>query len=145
MMLPLFGDRLARTWRCDPEMATFADQHYSRQTPGHREFVGPGRTLILRSERGDILFAWSWPKVRRDGQVGYNCAIFRNMSKRRSSDIILEAEAEATKKWGPNRFYTYVDARKIKSTNPGYCFQCAGWARRGLSQSGMVLLTKEVA
>jgi len=61
-----------------------------------------------------------------DGQTGYNCAIFRNESSRRSSDIILECEEIAFERWGPNRLYTYVDPAKIKSVNPGYCFKQAG-------------------
>lgn len=62
-----------------------------------------------------------------DGQTGYNCAIFRNESSRRSSDVILECEAIAIDRWGPNRMYTYCDPAKIRSSNPGYCFKQAGW------------------
>lgn len=79
-----------------------------------------------------------------DGQLGYNCSIFRNESSRRSSEIILEAEEWAFEKWGPSRIYTYVDPRKITSPNPGYCFKVAGWkfARRG--RDGKHLLAKEL-
>jgi hypothetical protein len=65
--------------------------------------------------------------MRMDGQTGYNCAIFRNESARRSSEIILECERIAIKRWGPARMYTYVDPAKIASRNPGYCFKMAGW------------------
>lgn len=58
------------------------------------------------------------------------------------SDIILEAEDNATEKWGENYFYTYVNSRKIESPNPGYCFKCAGWKRVGTSASGLHLLAK---
>jgi hypothetical protein len=81
--------------------------------------------------------------MRMDGQKGYNCAIFRNESQRRASEIILEAEAMAFDKWGPNRVYTYVDGTKIKSVNPGYCFKKAGWRKAGMSKSGLTLLVKE--
>lgn len=77
-----------------------------------------------------------------DGQDGYNCAIFRNEGQRQSSEIILEAEEMAFRKWGPNRLFTYIDPKKIRSTNPGYCFKMAGWKRIGLSKSGKVLLAK---
>ena len=83
------------------------------------------------------------PAMRMDGQTGYNCAIFRNESKRRSSDIILEAEALAVAKWGPGRMYTYIDPRRILSPNPGYCFKVAGWRRVGVSRGGKHLLAKE--
>jgi hypothetical protein len=83
--------------------------------------------------------------MRMDSQTGYNCAIFRNESPWRSSDIILEAEAAAFARWGANRLYTYVDGRKIRSTNPGFCFQAAGWRKTGRSKSGLTLLVKGVA
>ena len=82
--------------------------------------------------------------MRQDGQLGYNNAIFRNESRRRSSEIILEAEELAVQKWGPNRAYTYVDPRKVASVNPGYCFKCAGWQFVRLSLSGKHLLEKQL-
>jgi len=134
-----------RTTHFDPEMAALADRHYSRRTVGARQFCYAGRKLVLRDTRGDVLFVWMWPfdEMRMDGQTGYNCAIFRNESARRSSAIILEAEDAAIKKWGPNRLYTYVDGRKIRSTNPGFCFQSAGWRKAGKSKGGLTLLVKE--
>jgi hypothetical protein len=144
MMLPLW-DGLVKTTHFDPEMAALADRHYSRRTVGARQFCYAGRKLVLRDTAGDVLFVWMWPldEMRMDNQTGYNCAIFRNESRRRSSEIILEAEAAAFTQWGPNRLYTYVHPKKIRSTNPGYCFQRAGWRKAGLSKSGLVLLTKE--
>lgn len=76
-----------------------------------------------------------------DGQTGYNCAIFRNESKRRSSDIILECEAIAIERWGPNRMYTYVNPAKIASPNPGYCFKRAGWRNVRL-EDGCIRVSK---
>lgn len=146
MLLPLF-DGLVKTSHFDPEMAALADRHYSRRTKGARQFCYAGRKLVLRDAPGDVLFVWMWPfdEMRMDNQTGYNCAIFRNESARKSSDIILEAEREAFKKWGPNRVYTYVDSRKIRSKNPGFCFKCAGWKAAGKSKGGLDLLVKEMA
>jgi len=79
---------------------------------------------------------------RMDGQHGYNCAIFRNESDRKSSDIILECEDIALHRWGSNRLYTYVNPAKIRSVNPGYCFKMAGWQKCGKSKSGQHLLEK---
>ena len=143
MLLPLF-EGLQKTSHFDVEMAMLADRHYSRRTKGARQFCYAGRKLVLRDNAGDVLFVWMWPfdHLRMDNQTGFNCAIFRNESKRRSSDIILEAEEHAVEKWGPNRFYTYVDARKVKSPNPGYCFKMAGWQRVGRSKTGLELLVK---
>jgi hypothetical protein len=145
MLLP-FHKGLMVTTHFDGEMARLADRHYSRRTIGATQFCYSGRKLVLRDARGDVLFVWMFPDstLRSDGQTGYNCAIFRNESERRSSEIILEAERFAFEKWGPNRLYTYVAPRKIKSTNPGYCFLMAGWKRAGLTKRGdKILLVKE--
>lgn len=52
------------------------------------------------------------------------------------------AEAAAFDKWGPNRLYTYIDASKVRSVNPGYCFKMAGWKYQRLSAGGKHLLSK---
>ena len=144
MLLP-FWDGLVATNPTDTECRMLADRHYSRRTVGARDFVGNGRKLVLRDTYGDVVFAWLWAadEWRLEKQTGYNCTIFRNESKRLSSDIILEAEQAAFSYWGPNRVFTYVNGKKIRSTNPGYCFQKAGWIKSGLSKSGLVLLVKE--
>ena len=146
MLLPLW-EGLVKTSHYDPEMAALADRHYSRRTVGARQFCYSGRKLVLRDCPGSVLFVWMWPydDHRLDDQTGYNCAIFRNESSRLSSDIILEAERCATNYWGPNRFYTYVDAGKVKSANPGYCFKVAGYRFvRLASDRKKHLLVKEV-
>ena len=124
-----FSDALIITTHFDPEMAALADRHYSRRTVGARQFLYSGRKIVIRDALGDVLFGWLYPDetMRMDGQAGYNCAILRNESSRRSSEIILECEAIAIGRWGPNRMYTYVNPAKINSRNPGYCFKCAGW------------------
>ena len=135
---------LIRTTHFDDEMRQLADRHYSRRTVGARQFLYSGRKLVLRDAAGLVLFAWMYPdaKMRMDGQLGYNNAIFRNESPRLSSDIILEAEHWAFEKWGPNRLYTYVAPDKIASRNPGYCFKKAGWRYVRPSASGQHLLSK---
>jgi hypothetical protein len=133
-----------RTTHFDDECRQLADRHYSRRTVGARQFLYSGRKLVLRDADGLVLFAWMYPDpaMRMDGQVGYNNALFRNESTRRSSDIILEAERLAVEKWGPNRAYTYIDPGKIASVNPGYCFKCAGWTFVRRSAEGKHLLEK---
>ncbi|HKA75309.1 MAG TPA: hypothetical protein VKE26_26135 [Xanthobacteraceae bacterium] len=135
MLLPLTEDLIA-TWAADPDCARLADRHYSRGRRGHPQFAPSGRKLVLRDTAGLVVFVWLFPEAtyRRDGQVGYNNTLFRNESSRLSSAIILEAERYAVAKWGPNRGYTYIDARKVASPNPGYCFKCAGWVHVGYSK-----------
>ncbi len=146
MFLPL-TDGLMRTTPFDDECRQLADRHYSRRTVGARQFTYSGRKLVLRNAEGSILFVWMFPdpELRMDGQVGYNNAIFRNESSRKSSDIILEAERHAVVKWGPNRAYTYIDPDKVRSANPGYCFKVAGWRYVKLSAGGKHLLEKHLA
>ena len=143
MLLP-FWDGLVKTTHFDPEMASLADRHYSRRTVWARQFCYSGRKLVLRNVEGTVLWVWMFPDpaMRMDGQIGYNCAIFRNESNRRSSEIILEAEEKAIEFWGPGRMYTYIDAAKVKSPNPGYCYLCAGWKKMGLSKGGKILMVK---
>lgn len=119
---------------------------------------------MLRNTEGTVLFGWMYPDpaMRMDGQAGYYCAIFRNESSRKSSEIILEAEAAAFAKWGPNRMYTYIDPaqtasikRRIDSSGRrsrrivGFCYLKAGWkpvvhkdGRPHLSKAGQHLLVK---
>jgi len=145
MLLP-FTDLLVRTWAADPECARLADRHYSRGRVGAAQFAPSGRKLILRDTSGLVAFVWLWPdpQYRDDHQDGYNCTLFRNESDRRSSEIILEAEAAAVTLWGPHRAYTYIDARKVRSRNPGYCFKCAGWQHDGYSKAGLHRLAKQL-
>lgn len=136
MLLPFAeNEGLVRTNHFDAEMSMLADRHYSRRTVGARQFLYSGRKLVLRDRDGLVLFAWLYPDpaMRIDGQTGYNCAIFRNESNRKASEIILEAEAAAFEKWGPNRLYTYIDPAKTKTIKRhgkrviGWSYLKAGW------------------
>jgi len=144
MFLP-FTEGLIVTSQYDQECRVLADRHYSRRTIGASQFCYSGRKLVLRNGEGSVLFVWMFPDeaMRMDGQAGYNCAIFRNESTRRSSEIILEAEKLAFEKWGANRMFTYIDPRKVKSSNPGCCFKMAGWHFSAISKKGKHLLVKE--
>jgi hypothetical protein len=145
MLLP-FTDGLMKTTPFDDECRQLADRHYSRRSVGARQFAYNGRKLVLRDAAGLVLFVWMYPDaaLRMDGQTGYNNTIFRNESSRLSSEIILEAEQHAVRRWGPNRAYTYIDPTQIKSANPGHCFKCAGWRFVRYSADGKHLLEKQL-
>jgi hypothetical protein len=117
-----------------------ADRHYSRQTVGANLFVGPGRKVVLMTEDGKALFAWRKSKYRLDGQKGVECTIFRNEGPQLSSELIKEACLWAWYYWPRERLFTYVNAKKIKSNNPGCCFIKAGWRKCGTSKAGLILL-----
>lgn len=58
--------------------------------------------------------------------------MFRNVSPLLSSDLIVQATQATRALWGeppPGGWITFVDPRKVRSSNPGYCFACAGWQR----------------
>ena len=152
-----FSDALIVTNHFDPEKAMLADRHYSRRTVGARQFLYSGRKLVIRDAKGDVLFGWLYPdeSMRMDGQKGYNCAIFRNESSRKASEIILECERLAFEKWGPNRLYTYIDPAKTKTIMRhgqrivGFCYRQAGWkplvwknGKQRISKAGQWLFVK---
>jgi hypothetical protein len=121
----------------NPLARGLADRHYSRITPGHPLFVGPGEErMILMSADNTALFVWRKTKFRKDDQKGVECSIFRNEGPRISSYLIKEAVKLAKERWPGERLFTYVNGKKIRSTNPGYCFLMAGWERCGISKGG---------
>jgi hypothetical protein len=130
---------------CDPVGLAIYGRHYSarryRDGRVRKQFTTPGDNLVLVSPDGSALFVWYRALVpRRDGQQGVNCSVFRNEGSGRSSDLIREAMAIAWQRWPGARLFTYVDPRRIRSTNPGWCFLCAGWRHCGRSKTGKVLL-----
>jgi len=149
-LLPLTDDLIA-TSPFDAECAALADRHYSRQTVGSNQFMGNGKKLVLRDMDGLVVFGWLWSECRRDGEQGYNCAIFRNEGDRLSSSIILESERAAVEKWGPNRAFTFIDPREVDPmfhrSYPvwGYCFYRAGWRFKNVTRDGKHILQKDLS
>lgn len=129
-------------------MALFR-RHYSYRTtrdqlrlfgnPNATLFVGPGQKLVLLTPCQRALFVWR--KFRSmDEQQGVNCAVFRNEGAARSSDLIRAAMDLAWQRWPGERLYTYVNPRKVRSANPGYCFLMAGWRRCGITKARCYLI-----
>ena len=137
------------TNRADPAVARLADDHYSRQRKGHRQFSPPGQVIVLYIPGDHWPFraaaGWVWHRPhpdkakRMDGYDGwYNCSFFRNESEHLSSELVEQAIEWALYIWGPPEcgYDTYVMPSMIKSPNPGYCFQVVGWAKDGWSSDG---------
>jgi len=136
-----------RTRDKDPELLVLVNRHYYRKAARNPKagYAGPGRSIVLRTARADAVFIWLWakPEFRKDKLDCYYCVAFRNESPHLSSDMIREAMDYAVDVWGlppKDGFVTYIDPKKIKSTNPGYCFLRAGWRRVGKSKSGKIIL-----
>jgi hypothetical protein len=143
---------IAGTWlsvkRTDERAFALYRRHYSAaksarwRRPGNTNVTSAGETMVLLSKCCRALFVWRVERFRHDHQSGVNCAVFRNEGAGLSSDLIREADELAWQRWPGERHFTYVDARKIRSVNPGYCFLKADWQKAGTSQMGLVLLER---
>jgi hypothetical protein len=121
----------------DRQCLALYERHYSayQYADGRvrKLFCGPGEKIVLRTEAGDALFVWR--KFKDDsGQEGINCAVFRNESEHQSSTLIRQADAIADCVWPDSRHYTYVNAARVASSNPGFCFLKAGWQKCGVTK-----------
>ena len=132
----------------DPRARALYRRHYSSQMADHkavrnrlnpRLFMGPGEKMVLLTLRCDALFLWR-RFIDDSGQQGVNCAAFRNESDILSSTLIVEAMEWAWGRWPGERLYTYVNAARIQSSNPGYCFLMAGWLKYGKTKAGLDIL-----
>lgn len=105
-----------------------ADRHYSRQTKGSRQFMPPGKTLVLLTR--DELAVWGACKNKDPvGEVRLRCTIFRNESVTLSSELVELATALTYLRFGRDVILTTeIDTRKTrKKRDPGRCFRKAGW------------------
>jgi hypothetical protein len=122
------------------------NRHYSayryRDGRCRKLFCGPGEKIVLRTWKGDAFYVWR-KFIDDSGQQGIYCSVFRNESSHQSSDLIQQADEIAFAVWPDQRHYTYVNAEKIKSRNPGYCFIRAGWIRCGRTKGGLIVMEKQ--
>lgn len=146
----LFGDGAwMQVWDGNPTAAALYDRHYSRNpgAQGDPRIAGPGEKLVLLSPCARALFVWRWfqSKDPSAGPLDINCAIFRNEGAGLSSGLILAAEEHARSKWGVDRrFYTYVNPRRVRSTNPGFCFKQAGWRACGITKTRKLVILEKL-
>lgn len=128
--------------RDDRRARALADQHYSRQTPGAKDFMASGRTLVLLSHDG--LAVWgAIENMDPAGNPRWRCSIFRREREclARASDLVIAATAMTYGHWRRRMpsvpLQTEVDPSKTRhKRDPGRCFRRAGWVevdrRRGL-------------
>lgn len=124
--------------------------HYSRRTPGSRTFTGVGREVVLVSDSAVWAVVLQKTPARRgsgasrgreaqaDGGVTWvwRNNVFRNLGPALSSELIREATERTYTEWlirygalPPVRLRTEIGVARIRSTNPGCCYQKAGWQR----------------
>lgn len=133
--------------KMDQKARLIADNHYSRRSKGSKQFVQPGRSLVLTTKDYDALWVSMWPYaqyVRHAWPDSWFCQIFRNEGSTLSSTLVKEAVAITLEYWKfipEDGFITFVNPKKIQSNkNPGYCFLKAGFEKVGTTQSGLVVL-----
>ena len=131
----------------DPRAVALYRRHYSAEKnarPGLRDlnFMGPGETLVLLTADCRALFAWqrNVGAPRLDGQQGVCCTVFRNEGPVLSSELIREADEIAWARWPGARLFTYVWDARVRSVNPGFCFQAAGWRKCGRNADGRLTI-----
>lgn len=129
--------------RADPIAVDIADRHYNRQKPGTPQFVPPGRCLVFLTFDNMALWVTSWPfaeYVKHDWPGAWVNSLFRNEGATVSSELILDAIAATRHFWKPPELgmITFIDSGKVKSTNPGYCYQQAGFTKVGKTKGGLI-------
>jgi hypothetical protein len=135
----------------DRRLRPIYNRHYSSRGNTAPKITGPGSYVILLTHDLTALFAWRKFEDACALAGDLNCAVFRREpGAPRASDLILAAEPFALAKWGPCRAYTYVDSASVSSPNPGWCFQCAGYRKAGVTAGGhgrpqLLVLEKAIA
>lgn len=98
--------------------------------------------LYAETHAGKAVWVTSWPfaeYVRHAWAGAWVCSIFRNEGAGLSSCLIRQAVAATCAFFGePPRLgmITFVLPAAIRSTNPGYCYQMAGFRRCGAAKDG---------
>lgn len=141
--------------RADAAARTVAERHYTRQKIGARQFVPPGRCVVLRARRAYWVTSWPFAEYVKHAWGGaFVCSAFRREVRRghQASTLIRLAIAHTrhvvgglplitSKKHGPVSFVTFVDTTQTKpKVHPGACFRHAGFEHDGETEGGLVAL-----
>lgn len=137
------------------QAAALYRRHYScheykdgrRDRYGYRNrhmIVGPGYKVVLLGQDGQSLCCWR-RGTDASGQEGISCTVLRNESNVIGSELLLEAECWALRKWPDAwRFYTFINPKSVQGNPPGNVFRRAGWADVGRTQGGLIILAKVI-
>lgn len=140
--------------------------HYSRRTPGSKTFTGVGREIVLVTECGRAVWACVYQRTPapkgsgssrgRDGETAaaprfiWRNMLFRNLGAGRSSDLIRSALVATYEHWikrygelPAERLRTEIEVKRVRSTNPGYCYKAAGWVPDRIVRGKLYLFAPE--
>ena len=135
-----------RTTRADPEGAALADRHYNRQKVGAKQFVPPGRCIVLKTPCARAVWVTSWPfaqYVNHAWAGAWVNSLFRNEGAGLSSDLIRSAIEHTLRYWDLPELglITFVDMSKVRpKITPGYCYLKAGFKYAGMTKGGLLAL-----
>lgn len=129
--------------RADPFAREIADRHYNRQKVGAKQFVPPGRCLVLRIPGAFWVTSHPFAEYVKHAWPGaWICSAFRNESSGIiSSRLIVEAIAATRAAWPDPEAHgmiTFVDAEQVRrKRDPGRCFLRAGFVDVGKTRGGL--------
>lgn len=130
--------------RADTEVRPLADRHYNRQKIGARQFVPPGRCLVLKTLERDAYWITSWPfaeYVKHAWPGAWINSAFRKEGPGLASEMIREAVAVTRSEWPAPELgmVTFVDPTKVRhKRDPGRCYIKAGFRRVGTTKGGLL-------
>lgn len=135
--------------RADYKARLLADRHYNRQKIGSKQFVPPGRCLVLyaKTDTGEAFWVTSWPfaeYVKHAWAGAWVCSAFRNEGAGLSSELIKEAVAATRAFFGEPPalgMITFVDGDKVRRKRDfGRCYKRAGFKPCGETKGGLFAL-----
>jgi len=86
--------------------------------------------LVTEDARAVWVSHWPNPSLALDGLDAWRCTLFRNEGPVLSSQLVRAAMTATAEHWQDRPaagWLTWVDTTYTASSNPGYCFQRAGW------------------
>jgi hypothetical protein len=134
--------------RADPKALPLADRHYSRQKPGTKQYVPPGRCLVLLADHEQALWVTSWPfaqYVKHAWAGAWVNTFFRKECGGDASPYIRSAIAITRSLWEPPELgcITFVNPKFVRpvhrrgTTIYGYSYLKAGFEHVGFPKAGM--------
>lgn len=132
------------THRACPIGVKIANRHYNRQNPNSKQFVPPGKCVVLTHSSEKAVWVTSWPiaaYVKHQWAGAWVNSLFRNEGAGLSSELITDAIYRTLQVWPippPEGLITFVDADEVRPGEPGYCYKCAGFKRVGKTKGGLI-------
>ncbi len=138
--------------RADVRARPIADRHYNRQKVGARQFVPPGRCLVLLTPSLGSLWVTSWPfgqYVKHRWPGAWVCSCFRRESPTDplASDLIRDAVAATRYRYGDPPtlgMVTFIDREhvtpiKVRGVKTwGRTYIKAGFEPDGTTKGGLL-------